>query len=272
MVLGIAAGCDGSLSHRSYAELAGDIPVGAAIERIRIEIENGTIGIDSSEAGTIHYAGGMRRAADTAKDLGALEQVPLLLSGAPDPADPGTLVIRGPHQPTTVPGGVMGLELGIRVPPSLPLEVEIASNGHVTIANRAAATRVETGRGDLRFEHCAGGIAAKTRRGMVIAFGQRGDLDIHTMAGDMQVFVDEPGSLIRLVTGQGTVQCHVDPSIEFDLDARAEIGRIGNGFGLATESVGKYGAVLTGKRGSARTKVVLRTGSGHLSIAPVKLR
>jgi hypothetical protein len=64
------------------------------------------------------------------------------------------------------------------------------------------------------------------------------------------------------------VQCHVAPSIEFDLDARAEIGKIGNGFGLTPEPGTGYGAVLVGKRGTARTKVILRTGSGHLSIAP----
>ena len=34
------------------------------------------------------------------------------------------------------------------------------------------------------------------------------------------------------------------------------------------EPVLEYGRVLVGKRGSARTKVVLRTGAGHLSIAP----
>ena len=144
----------------------------------------------------------------------------------------------------------------------------ITGSGHVTIANRTASTDVQTGRGDLRFEHCACRVKARTGRGMVIAFDHRGDLDIHTMVGDMQAFVREPGDLIRLVTGQGTVQCHVPSTIEFDLDARAEIGDIGNGFGLQVEKVLDYGRVLIGKRGSIRTKVVLRIGSGHLSIAP----
>ena len=262
------AACGGHLSERSYAQMSGKVTIGQEIERVRVEIENGTVGIDSSLEPGITYGGGVRRAADTPAELAILDAVPVELQAAPDPDDAKTLVVRGPARPAATPGAVMAFELGIRVPATMPLEVRVAANGHVTIANRAATTRVTTGRGDLRFENCAGGVFAKTGRGMVIVFGHRGDLEVQTMAGDMQAFVDEPATSIRLVTGQGTVQCHVAPSIEFDLDARAEIGKIGNGFGLTPEPGTGYGAVLVGKRGTARTKVILRTGSGHLSIAP----
>lgn len=244
--------------------------MGHGITRVRLEVENGTIGIDSGAEGVVRYAGGVRRAADTATELATLEQVPLRLEGTVDPNDPHTLIVRAPGRPAEVPGGVLAFELGIHVPATVSLDVAVAANGHVTIANRKAPTTVDTKRGDLRFERCAGGVRARTGRGMVIAFGHHGDLDVQTLAGDMQAFVEETGSSIRLVTGQGTVQCHVPQAIEFDLDARAEVGKIGNGFGLAASTVSDFGAVLTGVRGSARTKVVLRTGKGHLSIGPLR--
>jgi hypothetical protein len=255
-------------SHRSTAEMAGELPISHEITRIRIEIQNGTVGVRAHDARTVAFAGGVRRGADSAAELAELERIPIPLAAAPDPLDPRTMVVRGPAlQPGGVQG-VLGVEVGIRLPADLPLEIVIAGSGHVTAADRRASTSVETGRGDLRFAACAGGVKARTGRGNVIAYDHRGDLDIQTKVGDMQAFVREPGTQLVLVTGQGTVQCHVPPTIGFDLDARAQIGRIGNGFGLTAETVLKYGAALVAKRGDARTRIVLRTGSGHLSIAP----
>jgi hypothetical protein len=268
VLVGSLSGCSGSLSHRSVAEMATTLPIGQSIERVRIEIQNGTLGVDVSSERTVAVAGGVRRAADTAEDLAQLEQISNDFYVAKDAAEPATLVVRGPAIPVGGVQGVLGIQAGIRLPADLPLAIVISGSGHVTVANRTASTHVETGRGDLRFEHCSSAVKAETGRGMVIAFDHRGDLDIDTKVGDMQAFVREPGDLIRLVTGKGTVQCHVPSTIEFDLDARAEIGHIGNGFGLQAEPVLEYGRVLVGKRGSARTKVVLRTGAGHLSIAP----
>ncbi len=263
-----AAACGGHLSHRSLAELATELPISQEVRRIRIELEDGTIGLDSATAATVSCQGGVRRAADSAADLARLERIPLVFLAAPDPADATTLVVQAPRRGPDDPPGVFSFELGVRLPAELPVEVRIRGNGHVTVANRRAETVVDTGRGDLRFEACAGAVRARTGRGMVIAFEHRGDLDVHCKVGDMQAFVREPGERIRLVTGQGTVQCHVPTALEFDLDARAETGRIGNGFGLTTERVGEFGAVLTGVRGAGRTKIVLRTGSGHLSLSP----
>ncbi|HEX6813761.1 MAG TPA: DUF4097 family beta strand repeat-containing protein [Planctomycetota bacterium] len=248
--------------------MSGSLPIGQSIERIRIEIQNGSIGVDHNPERTVAFAGGVRRAADTALELAQLEQIPIDFYVAPEATEPGTLVVRGPAIPPGGVQGVFGIQVGIRVPADLPLAIVITGSGHVTVANRKASTNVNTGRGDLRFEHCASLVKAETGRGTVIAFDHRGDLDIRTMIGDMQAFVREPRELIRLETGKGTVQCHVPATIEFNLDARAEIGHIGNGFGLRAEKVLDFGRVLVGKRGSARTEVVLRTGSGHLSIGP----
>ncbi|MBX3463674.1 MAG: hypothetical protein KF830_10910 [Planctomycetes bacterium] len=244
------------------------MPIGQDIQRIRLEVADGTVGVAAGTERTFACRGGVRRAADSAADLARLERVSLAFLAAPDPAAPTTLVVRAPRRAADDPPGVFSLELGIHLPADLPLEVRIQGNGHVTVGNRLAETVVETGRGDLRFEACAGGVRARTGRGMVIAFEHRGDLDVVSKVGDMQAFVREPGERIRLATGQGTVQCHVPAEADFEVDARAETGRVGNGFGLPSETVGRFGAVLAGVRGSGRTKIVLRTGSGHLSLSP----
>lgn len=264
-LLPMVSGC--GAAHRSTANLAEQHPIGAGIDSIRIEIDNGTIGIDVSTAREVAVRGGIRRAAETATELAQLEAVAPGLRVVADPQRPNLLVLRGPSLPPGV-NGLLGLELGIHLPADLPLEIVITGSGHVTLARRQARSKVKTGRGDLRFEDCDGGVQARSGRGNVIAFGHRGDLDVHTTVGDMQAFVDAPGKLCRLVSGQGTVQLHVPPETPFDVDARAEIGRIGNGFGLTAQTVARYGAALVGKQGAASTAIVMRTGAGHLTFAP----
>ena len=81
-------------------------------------------------------------------------------------------MLRGPQLPAAAVG-MLGLEFGVHLPHDLPLEIVISGSGHVTMADRQAASRVKTGRGDLRFERCAGGVYARTGRGNVIAFEHR---------------------------------------------------------------------------------------------------
>ena len=265
--------CSGSLSRRSYDEIKAAIPLGPEIARVRVEIANGTLGIappeDVSVSSEVSYAGGVRRAADTTEDLAKLEQVSIAMTHAVDPERPDTLVLRGPQLPPGV-AGLIAFEAGIRVPAGIELEVIVSENGHVTLEDRGARSVVRTGRGDLRFGRCAGGVEARTGRGTVLAFGHRGDLDVRSMAGDVQALVEQPGDDIRLVTGQGTVQCRVPESLQFELDARAEIGKIGTGFDLEVQRVGEFGAVLVGREGAGSTRVVLRTGSGHIAFVPHK--
>lgn len=258
----------GGLGYRSVAENKGVLPLAADIDTVRIELANGTIGIDGpldpQAPAAVQWSGGVRRAADTEAQLKELEQVALDLIVVDDAVRPRTLVLRGPAAPAGHQG-VLAFELGLRVPSGLRVEVAIAGSGHVTIANRQAATDVATGRGDLRFERCGAAVVARTGGGNVIAFDHAGDLDLFTRSGDMQAFVRQPGSSLRLVTGKGTVQCGVPADAEFDLDGRAEVGKIGADFGLLPEKVGQFGAAVVGKQGSGRTKVVLRTESGHLA-------
>ncbi|MBL9076418.1 MAG: hypothetical protein JNL08_02875 [Planctomycetes bacterium] len=246
------------------------MPIRQGAERLRVEVADGLVQIDRGESGQIQIRGGVRRAADTAEQLAVLEQTVLAFTAEPDAGDPRVLVVRGPRPPAGAPLGVFALEVGIRLPADLPVELVIAGSGDVVVANRQAPTKVATGRGDLRFENCQGGLAGRTGRGNVIAYGSEGDVDLHAKAGEMQVFVPVPGASLRLVTGQGTVQCHVPRGLDFEIDARAETGVIrATAFDLEEQRVGRFGAVLTGVRGSGRTKIVLRTGSGHLSLSPI---
>lgn len=255
--------------HRSVATAKGEVAIESSVRRIRVEIENGTLGFrppeDAKAAPVVDYQGGVRKMAESEEQLRTLDALsPELTSELVDGGE--TLVLRGPSLPEGV-SGMIAFEAGIRLPATMPLEVIVKRNGHVTMADRAAPTLVETGRGDLRFENCAGGIEAKTGGGVVIAFGIRGDLDIRTLRGDMQAFFVQAGDEITLETGQGTIQCRVPPETGFDLDARVEIGKIGPGFGLEPRRIGDYSAAMTGRHGDGRTKVVLRSASGHISFA-----
>ena len=251
--------------------MEGAIGIPAGTERVRLEVENGTIDIGVLEDGParIAYRGGVRRAADTAEDLEKIEAVPIELQVAPSSDDPKTLVIRAPHLPAGVVG-VVAFEAGVRVPADMPLEVVISRNGHVVMDHREAASKVTTARGDLRFQHCSGGVKARSGGGNVIAFDHRGDLDVRTGSGDMQAFITSPGNVLTLDTGKGTVQCHVPASLEFEVDARVEQGRISNDFGLEVRQVDEFGQAMTGRRGSAATRVILRTFSGYLQFIAQK--
>lgn len=268
-LLGLAsAACGGGLGHRSVAEFRGSAQLGPGVRKVVLDFENGTIGVaPSADPGAppqVESWGGARRAADTAEMLARIEQVPLTLEVDDDSGQGEVLRLRAPRLPAATEG-VIGVELSLRMPAGIELEIEISGSGHVTLGDREGRSVVRTGRGDLRFENCRGAVEARTGQGNVIAFGQWGDLDLRTMEGDMQAFVPRPGRVLRLWTGRGTVQCHVPPGLQFDLDARAEVGRIGSDFGLTATKVGDYGAALAARRGEAATEVVLRTGSGHLS-------
>ncbi|MBL8753399.1 MAG: hypothetical protein JNK15_08875, partial [Planctomycetes bacterium] len=178
----------GELGHRSVAEMSMDVPFGQDVDRVRLEVDSGTVGIGPGTDGIAACAIGVRRAANTAEDLAKIEQVPFQLEPVADPARPRTLILRGPKLPAGV-SGVLSLELTVRLPTGLPVEVVVAGSGHVTVGEWRAPVEVATGRGDLRFERCQASVSARTGRGMVIAFDHRGDLDILTQIGDMQAFV-----------------------------------------------------------------------------------
>src|SRR5262249_12467609 len=113
---------------------------------------------------------------------------------------------------------------------------------------------------------CTGPAYLRTGRGMTLVYDHRGDLDVDAQVGDMQAFVREPGKTLRLVTRDGNVQCFVPGATGFRLDARAQTGKVSNGFGVPVERSG-YSSSMVGDRGDGRTRIVLRTETGFLSLA-----
>jgi len=262
-LLACAGACTGGLSHRSVAETAGELPLPVGIERVRVELQNGSLEVHPGAEGQVRYRGIVRRAADTEEQLQAIEAQGTELVGA---AEVEVFAIRGPTRPPGGDAGVLGLELVLEVPPGLPLEIQIAGSGNLVAEDRQAGTVLDTSRGDVRCMRATGATRIHTGRGNVIVYDHRGDLDVNAATGDMQVFVHEPGGRLRLVTGQGNVQCLVPPSTSFRVDARAQTGKLANGFGLPIQRDG-YSASMVGQRGDGRTEIVLRTGKGHLSLS-----
>ncbi len=264
-VIPLLTGCSGDLSHRSVAEFEDRVELPAGIERVRFEVDNGTVELHVTDEPAILVGGGARRAANTPEQLQAIEAIELAVAAVPDPEDPSTLVVRSPQLSAGQPG-LLALRVGFRLPAELPVTIEIAQNGHVTAKDRRGPLTVRTGRGDLHFETCVGRIEAATGRGNTIAYEHRGDLVLRADVGDMQVFVREPDQEVRLETGVGTIQCYVPPTASFRLDARAQIGKCHSAFGFPVENPAKYSAVMIGARGDATTRIMLRTGKGHLSL------
>lgn len=269
--LAALAGCTGGLGERSVAELSGTVPVGSQFRRIRVEIQNGTIGVVTHAERHVAFAGGVRRAADTRAQLEVLEKVAVDLVGEADAADPTILVVRGPRLDPAAQPGMLGYELGLHVPADLPLEIVVAANGHVTVAGLTTPLVVRTERGDLRFEKCRGGVKAWSGRGNVIGYGLAGRVDVEVAGvGDMQMFVEAPDDLLRLQTGQGTIQAYVPPDTGFVCSLRSETGRVGSDFGLPSETPTRFSSAMKGQHGDGRTKIVLATGSGYLSLQKLR--
>lgn len=268
-------GCGGSLGHRSYAEFRGGAALPANVRSVRVEVENGSIGVlaqAATEGQRVTWKGGVRRAASTAEVLLEVERVPAEFTLLADPADPTVLIVRAPQLPQVpnVPdlalNAILGVEASVFLPAELAVDIRVTGSGHVAVGAREAAVIVDTGRGDLRLTSCRGPARLRSGNGMTIVDDHSGDLDVQVVTGAMQVFVREPQKSIRLVTRQGDIQCYVPPATSFRVDGRAEIGKVGNGFGLEMRKVGDYSALLTGVRGDGATEIVLRTGSGHLSL------
>jgi hypothetical protein len=145
--------------------------------------------------------------------------------------------------------------------------VAVTGSGHLEVEDRDARVDLTTRHGDLRLTRCHGPARIHTGRGMTIVYDHRGDLDVESLVGDMQVFVREPGRLLRLVSGLGNVQCLVPRDAHFRLDARTERGRVANGFGIARQRLEGEGAAMVGERGDGHTEIVMRAGAGFLSLS-----
>lgn len=264
--LGMAA-CTGGLGHRSVATVGGSADLPSGVTGVRFALENASLRVLAGVEPKLTYEGILRRAADTAEGLARLEELPAELVVGPDPDRPGLLLVRGALQPPDLQGSsVLGLELTARLPAHLALSVEVRGSGHLEVEDRDAPVDLDTSRGDLRATRCSAGARLRTGTGMTIVYQHGGPLDVEAGVGDMQVFVREPGEHVRLVTGKGSVQCYVPRDTGFRLDARAETGKVANGFGIPLQRSG-YSSAMVGRHGDGRTEIVMRSSSGFLSLS-----
>jgi hypothetical protein len=261
-------------SHRSMAEMKGELALPEGVRTARVVVQNGSVAVKAGTERKIRYSGGIRRSGATAEILARLEQVPNLLSASADPADPTLLVITAPAIPADADAmrSILGCEFTLVLPAEIEVDVQVVGipggigSGHLVVSDRRADVRMSTGRGDMRLENCRGSARLRTGGGMSIVIGHEGNLDLQSRGGDIQAFLRQAADDILLATGQGNVQCHVPRETGFRLDARTEMGKLANGFGLPMERVQDYGGVMRGTHGDGRTRIVLRSASGHLSM------
>ena len=263
VLLAMLAAC----SHRSVVPIEGTLQVPANTKLVAIEVQNGSVRLKRGNPGQFAFRGDLRRSAESAEQLARLEAIPTAFTAEVDPARPDRLVVRSPRVAEADLGpAFLAVEAELTVPPGVEVTLNIAGSGHIEADGLEANLNLDTRRGDLRLMRCTGSAVLRSSQGMTIVYDHRGDLDIKVTLGDMQVFVREPGKTLRLVTGQGNVQCLVPPDTGFRLDARAQTGKVANGFGIPVEQTA-YSAAMVGERGDGRTQVVLRTEQGHLSLS-----
>jgi hypothetical protein len=273
----LLAGC----THRSVAGIEGQVVVPEAVTEVLLQLEDGSLKLlapgaldrsgttapSASGERVIRWRGGIRRGAGSEQELRQLEGVPVEVASEVREGEPHRLVLQAPQRPAGMaPDSILGVEMVMELPVDLVLDVRIRGSGHVTVEDRQADIRVDTGRGDLKVSRCRGSLRMQTGTGMTIVYEHCGDVDVRAMVGDMQAFIREPADTIRLVTGQGNVQCLVPPTAGFRVDARTETGKVANGFGIPNERDG-YSSRILGERGDARTEILLRSSSGHLSLS-----
>lgn len=264
-----AAGCSGGLSSRSVKPSRGEQAIPSGVTRVRIQSSMGSLQVDASPGPerTLRWVGECMRAAETPAALAELDAAPSVFQIGTDPDHPEVLVMRSPGLP---PGAdplrsILGIEARIWLPRDLAVEVELTGSGHLTATDRAAPVRLTTERGDLRIVQCTGGAVLRTGAGMTIVDRHEGDLDVLAKVGDMQIWVRKPGDKVLLVTGSGTIQCHLPPDAGFELDGRTMQGKAGAGdFGIQAQAVKDFGRVLQGVHGDGHTSVVMRSGMGNL--------
>lgn len=89
----LSAGC----THRSVLEFASKVGLPPGKTSIRLEIQNGTIGIAAGPPGEVAFAGGARRAGESAEELARIEAVPLEFRVVDDPGPADRAGAAGPR-------------------------------------------------------------------------------------------------------------------------------------------------------------------------------
>jgi hypothetical protein len=250
--------------------MQGQIMIPAGTKEVLFLVQNGSLRVNPGTERAVVYHGGLRRNADNQALLAQIEAIPPVFTAVQDPENPARLVVRAPLVAKELVGrAFIAIETEVALPPELAVVVEVEGSGHLEATGREAPLRMATQRGDLRVMQCHGPTKVRTGQGMTIIYDHCGDLDVEVRGGDIQAFVRQPGSRLRLVTGQGNVQCHVPQETGFRLDGRTQTGKVANGFGIPLER-NDYTSTMVGERGDARCQIVLRTETGFLSLSHKK--
>jgi hypothetical protein len=226
-------------SHRSIIQMGGAVPVPAGVREVVFTMQNGLLTLVGDAGDSLRYEGLLKRSGDTQELLATVEQIPGVFTAERAPEHPDILIVTLPRVGDALLGhGFVAAKVVVHMPAALETTVTVAGSGQLNVEDLHAPLHLTTLRGDLSVLRCSGPAQLKTDRGNTLVNEHRGDIDVETKAGDILAFVREPGKHIRLVTGEGTVQCFVPPDTGFRLDARATTGKVANGFGVPIERDG----------------------------------
>jgi hypothetical protein len=248
--------------------IAGVFDVAAEVAVVRVKLPSGSITVQPSDDGRIHYEGATLKAASRAEVFEALAPIALDLTAE---VSGDTLVLTAPALPAGVddPGAVLVARVAMSVPRHLALDLDTA-RGPVAVVGRDAPVAIHTGSGDLRIDGVHGNAVAVTGSGNAIVANHQGSLELRSEHGDHLVYVDwlGPGG-VKLAVGTGSVQCNLPPAAGLDLDLRTELGEISSGYPIALEQIGKGGAAGRGHVGAEpRLPVEIRCKIGSISVRP----
>ena len=229
--------------------------------------ETGMAG-EAFEGRTLRFEGNGYRTAATEAGLERLRAVSMTLRVDSAPDENGVLTLRGPELPAGLDASdhVVVLQLRIRCPPGLAVEIELL-RGSFDVRRVEGPLNLDTGYGQIHLRHVHGDAVLRTNHGNVTVDHHRGGVDLEIDVGAVMLWIDELGqSTVRAVTREGNVNVRLDPSEVISVDARTELGRVMNTFGIPIESMGKFGAKMVGTNGMRGGSVILRTERGHVAL------
>lgn len=265
----LLAACSGKLGHVVEETVSSEIAVAPEITGIRAEVQDGSLTFVPIPARVIRIAGRCQKRADTEAQLELLKEVPAAVEVAEEGA---ILVLRAPATPPEADPmqTLIANQLVLELPPGLSLEVVATRRGHLSVKGWQAPVRLDSAHGDLELGDCQAGATLRTGSGRTLVYGHGGDLDVQARSGAIWAWIDDPGSVVRLVTGSGGIQCKIPPDRAFRADARTERGKVTNGFGLPERRLERYGAAIEGAVGEGGTDVVIRSGAGRISLGVLR--
>ncbi|MEK7799927.1 MAG: DUF4097 family beta strand repeat-containing protein, partial [Acidobacteriota bacterium] len=160
------------------------------------------------------------------------------------------------------------------------------SSGDVSLARVRGDIRADTGSGDVKAGDVEGSFVCDTGSGNCDLTGFRGEtvscdvgsgdvtirsavaklVDVDTGSGDVRV-IDGDIEAFQADTGSGDVTLRLGPDASFEALADQGSGDINMGFKDA-QAIVRHKEVIGYRRGDARLKIDVDTGSGDLTIEP----